>query len=307
MYSRINELKKTKDVDILFLGSSHAYRGFDTRIFKNSGYRSFNLGSSGQTPIQTNILLERYLDTLNPKLIIYEVFPSTFSSDGVESSVDLIANDKIDFKTFRMAIELNNVKTYNTLLYGYYRQLFDKDKGFEEGVLKGDDRYVPGGFVEQKLVYNNAAAAKAEMIDWTPKPYQIKAFENILKLIKEKQIELILVQSPVTRIAFKKYKNNKNIDAYFSKKAEYYNFNYLVNMNDILNFYDENHLNQEGVKVFKEGVRDALYFFTFEVLCIIRVCNILCISIAVTAASAQVFGRSTLLVRQEHVRGGACV
>jgi hypothetical protein len=62
------------------------------------------------------------------------------------------------------------------------------------------------------------------------------------------------VQSPVTRTAFKKYKNNKSIDAYFSQKAEYYNFNYLVNMNDILNFYDENHLNQEGVKVFNEAL-----------------------------------------------------
>jgi hypothetical protein len=32
MYSRINELKTIKDVDILIIGSSHAYQGFDTRI-----------------------------------------------------------------------------------------------------------------------------------------------------------------------------------------------------------------------------------------------------------------------------------
>ena len=32
-HSRLAEVKTYKDVDILFLGSSHAYRGFDTRIF----------------------------------------------------------------------------------------------------------------------------------------------------------------------------------------------------------------------------------------------------------------------------------
>ena len=30
---RLNEVKNKENLDILFLGSSHAYRGFDTRIF----------------------------------------------------------------------------------------------------------------------------------------------------------------------------------------------------------------------------------------------------------------------------------
>src|SRR5688572_21718598 len=64
MYSRIKEVKQTKDVDILFLGASFAYRGFDPRIFKEYGYKSFNLGSSNQTPLQTKLLLDRYLKTL---------------------------------------------------------------------------------------------------------------------------------------------------------------------------------------------------------------------------------------------------
>jgi hypothetical protein len=75
MYSRIQELRETKNIDILFLGSSHSYRGFDTRIFSGNGYKSFNLGSSSQTHIQSNILLKRYIDQLIPKLVIYEVNP----------------------------------------------------------------------------------------------------------------------------------------------------------------------------------------------------------------------------------------
>ncbi len=38
-YLRLKEVKNTSDVDLLFLGSSHAYRGFDTRLFKEAGYK----------------------------------------------------------------------------------------------------------------------------------------------------------------------------------------------------------------------------------------------------------------------------
>lgn len=51
LFSRVRDAEKMKNPDILFLGSSHAYRGFDTRIFSKHGITSFNLGSSAQTPI----------------------------------------------------------------------------------------------------------------------------------------------------------------------------------------------------------------------------------------------------------------
>ena len=104
--SRVKDIKNHSDVDVLFLGSSHAYRGFDPRIFKKHGITSFNLGSSSQTPIQTEILLNRYLNSLNPKLVVYEVYPGFLRNDGVESALDLIANDKIDFLTIKMSLNL---------------------------------------------------------------------------------------------------------------------------------------------------------------------------------------------------------
>src|SRR5689334_14184152 len=59
LFTRVKEIDSVKKVDILFLGSSHSYRGFDPRIFKQYGLTSFNLGSSSQTPIQAKILLEK--------------------------------------------------------------------------------------------------------------------------------------------------------------------------------------------------------------------------------------------------------
>ena len=40
MYTRMEEVKETHDIDVLFLGSSHTYRGFDPRIFSKNGFSS---------------------------------------------------------------------------------------------------------------------------------------------------------------------------------------------------------------------------------------------------------------------------
>ncbi len=128
MFSRIKEIPNLKEIDILFLGSSHSYRGFDTRIFKKNNLNTFNLGSSGQTPLQTEILMKRYLKIIKPKLIIFEVYPNTFSIDGVESTLDIIANDEIDFEIIKLAFKQNNIKIYNTLLYGLYYDILNKKK-----------------------------------------------------------------------------------------------------------------------------------------------------------------------------------
>ena len=256
MYSRISEVRQIKDVDILFLGSSHTYRGFDPRIFREYGYKTFNLGSPNQTPQQTEVLLERYINTLNPKLIIYETNPRTFTYDGVESSLDLLANDKIDMKSLKMALKINNVRTYNSLLYGYYRQLFNKNKNIKEDPVKGDDLYISGGYVEKDLSYKRKRPAEYGKLRWNPLKSQLISFENIIKLINKKKIKLILVQAPITRLVFDQYDEaNGRIDAYLSGKTpNYYNFNYLLKMDDGLHYFDSHHLNQYGVRIFNEEI-----------------------------------------------------
>lgn len=124
-YTRMKEVKSFSDIDLLIVGSSQAYRGFDTRIFNRTGYSSFNLGSSNQTPLQSEILLKRYLDKLNPKTVIYAVYPESFSVDGIESTLHLISNDKIDLDIVKLGTQQLNLKIFNTLIYAEYRQLFN--------------------------------------------------------------------------------------------------------------------------------------------------------------------------------------
>jgi hypothetical protein len=248
LFTRLSEVKKMSDVDILFLGSSHAYRGFDTRIYSSIGLKTFNLGSSAQTPIQTQILIERYIDKLNPKLIIYEVYPESFTSDGVESSLDLISNDKNDFKTFEMSMKINNIKVYNTLIYAITRDLFGLNASFSEKRVKNKDTYISGGYVQRKVGFFEPVDFEKKEINLDSK--QVKSFEKIIHYVKNKKIKIIFVYAPIPKSNYSSYFDNQGFDCIIKNYGEYYNFNKIMEINDSLDFYDSDHLNQIGVKKF---------------------------------------------------------
>jgi hypothetical protein len=256
LYSRIEEAKQTSGVDLLFLGSSHTYRGFDPRVFQQNGLHTFNLGSSSQSPLQTEILLKRYLDQIQPKRIIYEVCPSTFNTDGIESTLDLIANDRLDKMIFNLALQQNHIKIYNALLFASYRRLSGLDKGFVEAAQKEEDLYISGGYVERSLAHYEPETLEASK--WTIEENQLAAFERIITYIQERDIPLILVQAPFTQAYKLAYGDMKLFDELMEKYASYHNFNKSLLLNDQLHFYDEQHLNQTGVNLFNSTLIQVL-------------------------------------------------
>jgi hypothetical protein len=202
-YTRIREARTTHGVDLLFLGSSHAYRGFDPRIFQEEGIRTFNLGSSSQTPLQTRILLNRYLDQLNPEQVIFEVYPVTFELDGVESGIDLIANDRKDFQLVKMSSEINHPLVWNTLVYGGMRAALGFDENLSEPVTRKEDTYIPGGFVEKRL--EHFQPEKQPFHTWSINDYQWQAFQECLTMLRERDIHYTLVYAPVTDSLYYSY------------------------------------------------------------------------------------------------------
>jgi poly-D-alanine transfer protein DltD len=258
LYSRLKEVKQTKNIDILFLGASHTYRGFDPRIFKAKGYNCFNLGSSSQTPLQTEVLLNRYLDQLNPKIIVFDVYPLIFSIDGVEAASDLISNDNNDIHTIKMAFIQNQITVYNTLIYAFSRQLLQVHDTLKENTQKKDDTYISGGFVESKLKYNSIQQTNPKPSSFEFRNDQLSAFNRIIKSIKKKNIKLLLVQAPTSKKVFHKITNMQYCDSLLKSYGEYLNYNYLVNLNDSLHFSDPDHLNQNGVEIFNAALISKL-------------------------------------------------
>lgn len=255
LHTRLKEANDYSDIDVLFLGSSHAYRGFDPRIFSKHNFRSFNLGSSAQTPLQTKLLLDRYLDSLNPKLIIYEVYPPIFALDGVEASLDIISNSTNDWASIEMALELNNLKTYNTLLFAFAIDMLGMNS-FVEPLRIRNDTYISGGFVEKDIEYFSPKPVRTKTVDFNPE--QVEVFSNIVHRIQEEQIDLILVYAPVPTVTYESFSNTAYFKIMMSDYTSFYDFNKILFLNDSLHFYDDDHLNQKGVEIFNERLIEIL-------------------------------------------------
>lgn len=256
--TRLREADTAKHIDVLVIGSSHAYRGIDPRIFAQEGLKIFNLGTSSQTPIQTLYLVNEYIDKFKPKMVIYEVYYNTFQADGVEAALDLYSNVKhLDKPLFGMAKELNNIKSYNTLLYA----VIDKTilgRKYKEPIIKGMDTYIKGGYVDRKVTEfksdNSYKSTKLEI-----NPLQDKAFKEIVNKLKRSNIQTVLIQAPITKSFYHSISNTATLDHYFRSIpfCSYFNFNIGTNFKDNL-FFDSHHLNQNGVKLFDAMLLDSL-------------------------------------------------
>jgi len=250
--SRLQEADTTGKIDLLFIGSSHAYRGFDTRIFAANHYRAFNLGTSSQTSLQSYVLLRKYLEKMNPERVIIEVNPESFVFDGVESGVDLLSNDDIGYHWLKTVFQINDIRTYNTLIYKTWTQILGIDRGMQEPDIYENDRYVPGGYVEKLGPYHDfqtdSTRAKMEM-----KPLQTRSFECIIRYLKARNQKYILVQAPVWRKYEQAYINYDDFVSYMARFGDYYDFNKVRQYPRDL-FYDDLHLTQPGVRLFNEDL-----------------------------------------------------
>lgn len=255
MYSRAEEVKQTHDIDILVIGSSHAYRGFDPRIFESYGFEMFNLGSSSQSPWQTKVLLERYFSQLNPKMVIYEVYPRTLLSDGVEASMDLLSNDKNDFKSLKMAVRLNHTKVYNTFFYASIDQLLNIES-FEQDDRKGNDLYIDGGYVEKDFSTYKYDSVIRER--WPIGEDSFEGFNEIIDFLESENVELYAVFAPITKAMYNSQENTNTYIKQIEKRTPLYNFNTILNLDDSLHFYDPHHMNQKGVEIFNKVLIESI-------------------------------------------------
>jgi hypothetical protein len=208
-------VKKTSNIDILFLGSSHAYFSFDPRIFASKGYTSFILGTAGQSHLETQVLVKRYLKRLNPQLVVYEVYPQTFDNDGVGSSRDLLSNDVNDIYSFIMTLKINHIKTYNTFLYSSLLDILGLKKEIEEPLKRDYTRYITGGFVEQELFYYTPKFMPKSKIEINPK--QLRALKESLAFMRKKGVSVILVYAPIPPSNYNRYTNNDEFDTKMSE------------------------------------------------------------------------------------------
>lgn len=244
---RAKDVENYHDVDVLFLGSSHAYRTFDTRFYARHGLRTFNFGSSNQTPLQTYVLLRRYIDSLNPRFVVFEVHPDIMSNDGVEGAVDQLSNIPMSFPLSFMALRMRNAKVLNTWLYATYRDgVWGAVRRFEEDTLIDGMRYVRGGFCEMADSCYLPQVHEPQPIVLNPQ--QMKALRACLRLLADRHIPYMLVEVQGSQSL--RYTNHDEFESAMRSLGDY---RYCVlPLVDSMHFFDEDHLNKAGIKIFNE-------------------------------------------------------
>lgn len=261
--SRLKEVETVKKVDILFLGSSRSYRHYDPRIFKDAGLSSFNLGSSSQTMIQTEYFVNKYLDHLDPSIVVFDIYPGMFSADGVESTLDVISNEELNGSSIKLAVNHYNIKVYNTLIYAFYRQTLHGDHKLKEEKYKlfSKDTYISGGFVEKDLEFSIIEGDRTDFNRSVFLNKQINAFIRIIEKLRDSERKIILVSSPSHRAKKGYYRNYRPIDSILDQLELSLRFyDQVPGLNDTLHFYDPHHLNQDGVEIYNKFFLETMEF-----------------------------------------------
>jgi hypothetical protein len=254
-YQSFKEFENVDDLDILFLGSSHAYRGFDPRIFKQYGYNSYNLGTSGQNLESSEFIFKKLLSKKKIKTVVLEIFSNQFEKNEnlLESNIDIAFNAPSYMFNVNYIFFKKDWRFVNLFFY----KLFTA----RSNPVYLDSTYVGKGFSENKTTvkdtifkYNN---------DFVPFVEKYNTLECIIKQASLNKQKLILVSHPLPHqypikqhIAFKEFINP------LLKKYNISYFDYTTDHNLLASkhFYDYNHLNQKGVQIFDSLLINNLEF-----------------------------------------------
>jgi hypothetical protein len=267
--SRTQEVAGLQHADILFLGSSLAYRGYDTRIFAKLGITPFNLGSNAQTPVQGEMLLARHLRRLRPSLVVLTLDPSILNNDGVEASLDLLANGPIDAHALAMALRTGHLKTWNTLIHCSAKRCLFGPLDHSEAARIGVNTYVPGGFVERELelaVPDTGVARNKGKKTKVPQAgvgvdhaeMQLAAVRRMIHMLRAEGVDFVIVEPPVSSVRRASYGDHDIFEALMRSLGPYIDMHDLAGMDDVEHFYDEVHLNQRGVVLFNAALIEQL-------------------------------------------------
>jgi hypothetical protein len=252
------DLHKAQKTDLLFVGSSHSYRGFDTRVYDRLGWNSFNMGTSSQTPRHALAMLETWLDSMQPQLLVCEVYPATFSTemDLLEANLNIVANDKWQPYFKELLLMDTDVRMLNLAAAALIRKLMDWEPDIPRVPEQGTDHYILKGYVESTR--KGLTLAEHNRMAWDIDPKQLKALQAIIHLAKEKGIKVLLLQLPVTGSLYASYENPVRFDSLMHSLADYHNLNGQIELVDSIHFYDSNHLNPAGAVMVNAAVAEII-------------------------------------------------
>lgn len=257
-FARYEDWVKSETPDVLILGSSHAYRGWDTRILETAGIRAFNWGTTSQSPINTYHLLDGFLSQKTaPKVLLLDVFPPLLAKkQGVESALDLNTNLPLGTNMLAMNINLESILAVHHLMAIVLDRFFHPYSQLKQKKIINDN-YITGGYVQSLL----APIDTLEIVpndfspSWVTDPRQLEYLSKCIHKAKEYGMRVVLISQPQQAVVRKlpSYKNGismvKMIAQY--EKCTYYDCSDLGETLP-LSYIDWHHLDSTSVKIYNQ-------------------------------------------------------
>jgi hypothetical protein len=251
-WQRFREYHPAVRQDAVIIGSSHAYRGYDPSVFAARGYRVFNLGSSAQTPLNSQYLIEAFLDSANAPLLVFDVYEGVFASTGFESTADLTQNLPSPAAAWGMVGALGDLRGLNMMAL---RAVIHG-----EAPLYMDKEYRGLGFVPRRDTLRKEPRPMS-----APDPAmagkQWKHFKAAIALCRERGIRVVVTSHwalPARGGEVHSTFVHQVRQALQGTGIPYVDLTDAAGSTDMDHYADDNHLNAAGAALFTAQLVDSL-------------------------------------------------
>lgn len=261
--------KNAKNIQVLILGSSHAYFGLDPQYFQSP---CFNAGYVSQSILYDWDILEKYRhDWDSLRCIILPVDYFTF------------------YSTLKASIESWRIRYYQ-IYYGFYDTLIPEDnfeilnnkldyslkKIYRFYITHSDSSYITQSKLGWGTVYNSRnkqdldstgikAAKRHTAIDDRYFNDNVRELRSIMEFTSQRKIKLILLTFPSYSSYYKNLDStqlNRTLTTVQDMVHSYSNCSYYNLLTDQefsgADFYDGDHLNELGAKKLSLKINDLI-------------------------------------------------
>lgn len=251
-------------VDVLVLGSSHAYTGVSTaELWDSYGMATYVLGGPQQSLWQSYYCLEEALKTQTPELIVLEGFMTTYEQNYQDSGRVISNTYGMNWSKTKLDAILASApeeEKWSYLLeyvqyharYGeitsadFLEDMGDRMLKHWKGYVSNEHTMGVGGIDESPVAESLNLTAKAE-----------EYFRKMIELAQEKSIPICVMITPYTTISTEEKQIYNTVAAICVEYGvNYVNYNFKaqeIGMDVGTDFSDEVHLNSIGSKKFTKA------------------------------------------------------
>jgi hypothetical protein len=229
--------------DAIVLGSSHAYRGYDPRIFREAGITLFNAGTSSQNAKGSFVLYNEYLRSRSDVFIL-DIYDPVFELEGTESNMRLIQNVPTNEAAVALVHQEFKIYTINAIAVRI-ASLNPIDEA-------PNNDYVNNGFCEKKGILYAVEPLNDSVFDANEEMFN--AFEKMVKQMQADGKRIVLCSHPLPKSPGLRNYHDKFLSRFNpliqNLGLAYIDLTYYTEGFGVNEFADLSHLNQQGVVLY---------------------------------------------------------